>query len=325
MKKKTVVLSHPFQRAPMSALASEFDLRIPEPFSPSSLRELSRDAEGLISFLSDPLDSSFLEGCPNLRIVANYAVGFNNIDVGYALGRGIYVTNTPDVLTEATADLAFSLLLAVARRIPEAERFLREGRFEGWGANLFLGQELFGKTVGIVGMGRIGKAFARRCLAFGLKVLYTGPRPLPRADEALLNAAFLPLEELLPLSDFLSLHLPLTPESRHLLDRRRIGLMKPGSILINTSRGPIVDEEALADSLLEGRLWGAGLDVFEQEPQIHPKLLLAERTVLLPHIGSATEETRTRMAWMTVEALKETFAGRVPPFLVPPWRERVSP
>ena len=247
----------------------------------------------MISFLSDPLDSSFLEGCPSLRIVANYAVGFNNIDVGCALDRGIYVTNTPDVLTEATADLAFSLLLAVARRIPEAERFLREGRFEGWGANLFLGQELFGKTVGIVGMGRIGKAFARRCLAFGLKVLYTGPKPLPRADEALLNAAFLPLEELLPLSDFLSLHLPLTPESRHLLDRRRIGLMKPGSILINTSRGPIVDEEALADSLLEGRLWGAGLDVFEHEPiqESSRALFDLDNVIMTPHMAATTEQS----------------------------------
>jgi glyoxylate reductase len=240
-------------------------------------------------------------------------VGFDNVDLAAAEARGIWVTNTPGVLTDATADLAFGLLLAAARRIPESERFLRAGRFDGWAPLLFRGADLFGATLGIVGLGRIGQAMARRARAFGMRIVYAGRRAVDAEVERALEARRVELDELLATSDFVSLHCPLTPETRHLIDAGALARMKKGAILINTARGPIVDEAALVDALRSGHLAGAGLDVFEREPAVHPGLLELENVVLTPHTGSATMGTRRRMAELVCENLERALAGEAPP------------
>ncbi len=274
----------------------------------------------LLCLLTDQIDAATLEagarGTPPLRLVANMAVGYNNIDLAAARRLGILVTNTPGVLTEATADLTFALLLAVARRIPEADRFVRAGRFTGWQPLLLLGAELTGKTLGIVGMGRIGRAVARRALGFGMPILYTAHHPLPGEEEHALNATFAPLAEVLRLSDFVSLHVPYAPQTHHLLNAETLALLRPGAYLINTARGPIVDEAALVAALQAGRLRGAALDVFEDEPRVHPALLAMEQVVLAPHIGSATRETRARMATTAAANILAHLRGETPPNLV---------
>ena len=314
-------------------------------WTPEELRAHVPDHDYLLCLLTDQIDAALLEAgvraTPPLRLVANMAVGYNNIDVEAARRLGVLVTNTPGVLTEATADLTFALLLAVARRIPEADRFTRAGRFTGWQPMLLLGAELPGKTLGIVGMGRIGQATARRALGFGMSILYTSRQPLaPEAERALragllaepgvphsrlrlgplarpaLNARFVPLEEVLRQADFLSLHVPYTPQTHHLLNAETLALMKPSAYLINTARGAIVDEAALVAALQAGRLRGAALDVFEDEPRIHPALLQMEQVVLAPHIGSATRETRARMATTAAGNILAHLRGETPPNLV---------
>ena len=234
----------------------------------------------------------------------------NNIDLAAAAARGVWATNTPGVLTDATADLAFGLLLSAARRIPESERFLREGRFDGWAPLLFLGADDAGATLGIVGMGRIGQAMARRARAFGMEIVYAGRSRRPPEEEQ--GARFVPLDELLATSDFVSLHCPLTPATHHLLDAKALARMKPGAIVINTARGPVVDEAALVEALRDGHLGGAGLDVFEEEPKVHPGLLALDNVVLTPHTGSATRGTRLRMAEMVCEDVERVLAGQPP-------------
>jgi glyoxylate reductase len=271
----------------------------------------------LLCLLTDQIDAALLEagarGTPPLRLVANMAVGYNNIALEAARRLGILVTNTPGVLTDATADFTFALLLAVARRIPEAERFTRAGRFTGWQPLLFLGAELTGKTLGIVGMGRIGCAVARRALGFGMSTLYTAHHPLPSEEERALNASFASLEAVLRRADFVSLHVPYTPQTHHLLNAEMLGLLKPDAYLINTARGPIVDEAALVSALQAGQLRGAALDVFEDEPRIHPALLQMEQVVLAPHIGSATYETRALMATTAAANILAHLRGETPP------------
>ncbi len=270
------------------------------------------DKEGLLCLLVDPIGPEVMDAAPALRIIANCAVGFNNIDVEAARRRGILVTNTPDVLTEATADLTWALILAVARRIPQADRFLREGRFRGWAIDLFLGKDIAGKRLGIIGLGRIGKAVAGRASAFRAEAVYFDPHRLTGEEECALPARFLPLEELLRTSDIVSVHASLTPESRHLLSRERLALMKKEAILINAARGPIVDEAALAEALERGAIWGAGLDVYEREPDVEARLLDLENAVLLPHIGSATYETRLRMGLAAARNLVQALSGEKP-------------
>ncbi len=276
--------------------------------------------EYLLCLLTDQIDAALLEagasGSPPLRLVANMAVGYNNIDVEAARLLGVLVSNTPGVLTEATSDLTFALLLAVARRIPEADRFTRAGRYTGWQPLLLLGAELTGKTLGIVGMGRIGRAVARRALGFGLSILYAAHQPLPSDEERALQASHTSLEALLRRADFVSLHVPYTPQTHHLLNAEALALMKPEAYLINTARGPIVDEAALVAALEAGRLRGAALDVFEDEPRIHPALLGMEQVVLAPHIGSATHETRARMATTAAGNILAHLRGETPPNLV---------
>ncbi|MCX6348598.1 MAG: D-glycerate dehydrogenase [Candidatus Aureabacteria bacterium] len=285
--------------------------------SPDELIRICRGKEGLLCLLSDAIDRSFLDAAPSLRGIALMAVGFNNVDVAAATGRGIPVSNTPGVLTDATADLAWALLLAVARRIPESERFLRRGKFQAWGPMLFLGGDLRGKTLGIVGAGRIGTAVGLRSRGFGLKVIYTdGKRN--RVLEKELGARRVSLPVLLKTADYLTLHVPLSPDTRHLIGTRELKRMKKTACLINTSRGPVVDEAALARSLQRREIAGAGLDVFENEPRVHPGLLTLENAVLLPHIGSATIETRTKMAVMAAENLVAMMRGKRAPNCINP-------
>jgi len=277
------------------------------------------DADALVSLLLDRIDAALLERAPNLRVVANCAVGIDNIDVGAATAAGIAVCNTPDVLTEATAELAFALMLAAARRIGEGERLVRAGAWTGWALDQLLGVGLTGKTLGIVGFGRIGQAMARRALAFGMRVLHADPRDDAMLDGRAVTTAPVPqvtVDELFAVADVVSLHCPLTPTTAGLVDTRRLARMKPTGILVNTSRGGCVDEAALAEALNAGRLFAAGLDVYAGEPAIHPGLLASERVVLAPHIGSATTETRTQMAQLCADAVIAVLSGRRPANLV---------
>jgi glyoxylate reductase len=268
------------------------------------------DVEAVVALLTDRIDAALLAAAPRLRVVANVAVGIDNIDLEACRKRGVIVTNTPDVLTEATADLAFGLLLAAARRIAEGDRLVRAGGFTGWTPTFLLGSPVHGATLGIVGMGRIGQAVARRGRGFGMNVLYTQRARLDEAVEQTTGAAYVGLDELVDRADFVSLHCPLGAATRHLFDARRLARMKPGSILVNTARGPIVDEEALASALEHGPLAAAGLDVFEREPLVHPALLARPNAVLAPHIGSADRPTREAMARRAVANVLEVLAGR---------------
>lgn len=285
----------------------------PEPraLSREELARIAQNFDAMICLLSERVDRELLEQASRLRVVANYAVGFDNLDVEAATRLGIALTNTPDVLTNATAELAWALLFAAARHVAAGDRFVREKRFHGWDPLLFLGHELAGKTLGVIGAGRIGTAMAKRAVGFEMKILYTkrsGPSPQMEA----LGARFVGLDELLRESDFISIHTPLTPDTRHLIDREKIRLMKPSAILVNTGRGPVVEEAALADALAEGRLAAAGLDVYENEPTIDPRLLTLPNVVLLPHIGSATYEARSAMAELAALNILDYFEGRIP-------------
>lgn len=279
---------------------------------PDGWRGELADADALLCLLTDRIDAATLEGAPKLRIIANAVVGYEHVDVRAAAARGILVTNTPDVLTEATADLTWALILATVRQLPQSERSLRVGEFHGWGFWDYLGGDLTGATLGIFGMGRIGRAVARRAGGFGMRVAYHSRTRLPPDEEARLAAEWMPLDALLAASDVLTLHAPLTAETRHALDRDALARMRPGAYLINTARGALVDEAALVDALREGRLAGAGLDVYEREPAITPGLLDLPNVVLLPHIGSATRDTRTRMAMLAVRNVHAVLSGRPP-------------
>lgn len=281
--------------------------------------ELLRRAAGaaaLVTLLSDRVDDELLDAAgPELRIIANYAVGLDNVDVDACSRRGVAVSNTPDVLTDATADHAFALLLAVARRLREGHDVVASGDWSGWQPMQLLGREIAGATLGIVGMGRIGRAVARRANGFGMHVLYHNRRPDPEA-EAALGVHYAALDDLLAASDVVSLHCPLTPETHHLIDERALRTMRRGTILVNTARGPVVDEAALVAALDSGHLFGAGLDVFEHEPEVHPGLLGRPNVVLAPHTGSATVTARTAMARACATAVRAVLSGGSAPNVV---------
>jgi glyoxylate reductase len=281
-----------------------------------NLKEKIRDKDGLLCLLVDQIDRDIMDSAPRLKIIANCAVGFDNIDRGHARKKGILVTNTPEVLTETTADLTWALILATARKIPQSDRFTRNKRFRGWELDLFLGKEVTGKRLGIIGMGRIGKAVALRAQSFRMEVVYFDPRRLAPEEEETYRAAFISLDDLLASSDIITIHASLNPGTFHLLSADKLRLMKKQAILVNVARGPIVDEEALAKALANRELWGAGLDVYEKEPVIQAELLRSENVVLLPHIGSATYETRLRMAMMAARNLIQGLKGERPDNLV---------
>ena len=276
------------------------------------LRARVADKDALVCLLTDAIDRSVIDAAPNLKVVANVAVGYNNIDVVYARSRGIVVTNTPDVLTESVADFTWALILAVTRRLSEGERLVRRGEWKGWALDLLLGSELRGKQLGLVGAGRIGRAVAARAPAFGMRVAFTGGRIHSGAAAGPDDAEHMSLDRLLVSSDIVSLHVPLTSETKHLIDKRALTRMKRSAYLINTARGPVVDEEALAWALQHNLLAGAALDVYENEPAIHPDLLSLENVLLVPHLGSGTTETRTAMAALAVDNVVAVLAGHPP-------------
>jgi len=276
-----------------------------------------KGVDGVLCLLSDRIDDKVFAAAKGVKVFANYAVGYDNIDVETATRHGIMVTNTPGVLTDATADLAWALLFAVARKIVVADRYVREGKFQGWGPLLFVGHDITGKTLGVIGAGRIGTAMALKSKGFQMRVLYTDPNKNQTLEDTV-GAQRVDTKTLLQESDFISLHVPLLPETKHLIGRDELRLMKPTAYLINTSRGPVVDERALVQALKEGRIAGAGLDVYEEEPKLAPGLTALDNVVLLPHVGSGTVETRTTMSLMTAENILAGLRGERPPNLVNP-------
>jgi glyoxylate reductase len=288
------------------------------PLPREELLELVAGADALVTLLHDRVDEELMVAAgPQLRCVANIAVGYDNVDVEAASRRGVAVTNTPKVLDDATADLTMALLLAVTRRVAEGDRLVRSGAAWSWGMSFMLGSSLRGKLLGIVGLGAIGSRVAQRARAFGMEVAYHSRRPAPAALAAPLEAERLPLEQLLERADVLSLHCPLTAETRHLIDAAALERMKPSAVLVNAARGPIVDERALAEALAAGRIAGAGLDVYEREPQVEPALLQLDNVVLTPHLGSATVETRTAMAELAARNAISVLSGQGPLTPVP--------
>lgn len=276
------------------------------PYTHDELCALAREVDAIVCLLTDRIDADVIDAGASVKVIADVAVGYDNIDIAAAYARGITVCNTPGVLDDTTADLAFALILAASRLLSEAEDDLRGGRWESWGINQYLGRDVHGATLGVVGFGRIGQAVARRATGFGMNVMHYA-----RHDTGI-EGYTSDLDTLVRDADIVSLHVPGGSATHHLIDKRRLSLMKPTSVLVNTARGTVVDEEALAAALHDGRLFAAGIDVYEREPQIHPELLTAPRTVLLPHIGSASRATRTRMATMATEAVKSVLEGGTP-------------
>jgi glyoxylate reductase len=288
-----------------------------QPLDEASIRRAAEGCVGIMSQLMDPIRETVLSA-PGLKIVSNVAVGFDNIDVPTATAHKVMVTNTPGVLDDATADFAFTLLMAAARRIVEADSFTRQGRFRGWAIDMMLGADVHGATLGLIGVGRIGRGVAHRAKGFNMRVLYYDPQPLPPDAERDLGATRVDLGRLLAESDFVSVHVPLTPETQHLLSTPQFGQMKRTAILINTSRGPVVDEAALVDALNAKKIAGAALDVYEREPAVHPGLIPMPNVVLAPHIASATVRTRSEMSAMAARNMATAVRGGRPPNLLNP-------
>lgn len=310
-----ILISRALPQEALRLALSRGDVDIHEgqrPLSRADLIARLKGRQGLVCLITDTIDKEVLIGGPELRVVANVAVGYNNIDVAAATERGVVVTNTPDVLTETTADFTWALLMATARRVAEADRYVRAGRFTQWELMLLLGGDVHGKTLGVVGFGRIGRALARRALGFQMRVLYHDAIPAEATVEKELRATPTDIASLLRESDFVTLHTPLLPETHHLINARSLRTMKKTAYLINAARGPVVDENALVQALKEGWIAGAGLDVFEEEPKVHPGLMELDNVVLAPHIASASSETRLKMATLAVENCLAVLDGKTP-------------
>ncbi len=319
MAKPMVVVTRAMPRDALDLLARHFNVDAngaDRTYTPEELLSHARAADALVAFVTDRIDDALLANCPKLKVVANVAVGYDNVDVPAATRRNVAVTNTPGVLTDATADFAFALLLAVVRRIVEADRYVRDGKFKAWLMMGLHGYDLSGRTLGIAGFGRIGQAVARRGRAFGMNVIYAGNRRAAADAEDALEARFVDKATLLATSDVLSVHVPLNAATRHYLGDAELTAMRPTAFVINTARGPVIDEEALVRALRSGTIRGAALDVFEREPEVHPELIGMTNVVLAPHIGSATVETRTKMAMMAAENAIAAVSGATPPNLV---------
>ncbi len=318
---QSVLVSQHVYREAVDFLAERFDLDYndsDESLPPASLRARLASKHGLLCQLTDRVDAPLMDAVPSVRVVSNVAVGFDNIDLPAATERGIIVTNTPGVLTNTTADLAFALILGAGRRLGEAERYLRSGRYRQWRIDLMTGWDIWGSTLGVFGMGRIGQAVARRARGFSMRVLYYDPFRQAEEVERELGVEYASKEEILGQADFLTLHCALSPATRHLIGGAELQAMKPTAVLVNTSRGPAVDESALADALEAGSIAAAGLDVFEHEPRVHPKLLELENALIVPHIASASVATRTRMCLLAAENMAAGLAEQAPPNIVNP-------
>lgn len=318
MTRKKILLTRRWPEAVEARLASSYDATLNPEDRPMSVEEIGRalhDYDAVCPTVSDKLPAEIFSAPPRAKILANFGVGVNHIDLPAAAAAGITVTNTPGVLTDCTADLAIALMLMLARRLGEGERELRAGTWAGWRPTHLMGTSLRGKTLGIIGMGRIGQATARRAqMAFGMDIVYYNRTPVPDARLGDLKAHALPtVDAVIEQADFVSLHCPGGGENRHLIDARRIGLFGPKTFLINTARGDVVDETALRAALCQGALGGAGLDVFEREPHVPDDLIALPNVVLLPHLGSATRETREAMGMMAADNLDAFFAGTAPP------------
>jgi glyoxylate reductase len=330
MAKPKVYVTRELLERGMKIIRERFDVEVWPEYGPPPKEEIIRKVRGvdaLVTLLSDKIDAEVFEAAPKLKIVAQMAVGYDNIDVAEATKRGIYVTNTPGVLTETTADFAWALLLAVARRVVEADKYVRTGQWKvSWHPSMLLGRDVYGATLGIIGAGRIGRAVARRAKGFDMKIIYYDVVPMPPEDEKELGARLVDLDTLFREADFVSIHVPLTKETYHLVNEDKLKLMKKTAYLINNSRGPVVDEKALYKALKEGWIAGAALDVFEREPTpMDNPLLKLDNVVVAPHISSASYETRSRMAEMVAENLVAFFEGRQPPNLVNPEVLKIRP
>ena len=329
MPKLKVYVTRELPERGLKIIKERFDAEVWPEYAPPPKKviiEKARNVDALASLLSDKIDAEVFDAAPKLKIVAQMAVGFDNIDVQEATKRGIYVTNTPEVLTDTTADFAWALLMAVARRVVEADKYVRTGQWKvGWHPSMMQGRDVYNATIGIVGAGRIGYAVAKRATGFGMRILFYDVIPRPEMEKEF-GAKKVDLDTLFKESDFVSIHVPLMKETYHLVNAERLKLMKKTAYLINNSRGPVVDEKALYEALKEGRIAGAGLDVFEQEPTpLNNPLLKLDNVVVAPHISSASYETRSKMAEMVADNLVAFFEGKKPPNLVNPDVMKVRP
>ncbi|MCK9222957.1 MAG: D-glycerate dehydrogenase [Limnochordia bacterium] len=319
MERRRVLVTRRIPQPGIDLLTKVCDVEINEEERVLSKEEIInkiRDKDGLLCLLTDEIDEEILRAGSGLKGVANYAVGFNNVDIAVATQLGIPVSNTPGVLTETTADLAWALLMAAARRVVEADGYTRAGKYAGWSPNLFLGVDVYGRTLGLVGLGRIGQAVARRAQGFDMQVLYYDLSRLTPEEEQALNVTYCSLPELLKKSDFVSLHVPLTADTKYLIGKDELTMMKDTAVLVNTARGPIVHEAALVEALKNKKIFAAGLDVYEDEPDLAAGLAQLDNVVVVPHIASASVQTRTKMATMAAENLLMMLAGKCPPNIV---------
>ena len=321
MARPNVLVTRMVPQENLDRLRERFDVEVNADDRPLTRAELLAKVKGrdaILSMLTDTIDGEVLDAAgPQCKVVANFAVGYNNFDPAAATQRGVVLTNTPGVLDDATATLAFTLLLATARRVVEADKYVRDGKWTGWAPLFFIGLDVDGKTLGVAGLGRIGKNVARKGAAFGMKVIYNDVRRDPEL-EASIGARFVDKDALLAESDFLTLHVPLLPETRHWIGETELAAMKPTAVLINAARGPVVDEKALARALKDKVIWGAGLDVFENEPLVEPELLGLDNVIIVPHVASGTTETRLNMGRIAVENITRVLTGEPPTTCVNP-------
>lgn len=319
--KPRVLVTHPLPDAALTLIRDACEMQYDpsqQPLTPEALREAVADKAGMVCVVTDRIDAAVLAAGASLRVVANVAVGYDNIDIAAATQRGIVVTNTPGAVTESTADFAWGLLSSVARRIPEGDRYIRDGKWQAWHLMLMVGHDVYERTLGLVGMGRIGQAVARRARGFGMRILYHSRTPVAPDIETALRATWVPLPTLLQQADFVSLHVPLSPLTTHFMGLAEFRMMKPTAYVINTARGAVVDEAALIRALQEGWIAGAALDVFEREPEVPQALKELDNVVLAPHIGSASVATRTRMTVMAATHMIAVLQGERPPHVVNP-------
>jgi len=321
--KPNVTVTHNFPEVALEKLRGRAEVYYNDSgnsLSPAELIDRAGKSDAIMSYLTDKIDAAVIDaGGDHLKIIANYGAGFNNIDFAHAQKKNIWVSNTPSVLHETTADLTWAMLLGIARRIVESDCFTREGKFHGWQGDMFLGGDVYGKTLGVIGCGEIGAAVARRALGFDMRVLYHQRTRLSEAEEKKLNARFVSLDELLKESDFVTLHVPLTDATKHMIGRDQLAMMKPTAYLIHAARGKVVDDQALVDALINKSIAGAALDVFENEPALTEGMTDLDNLIVLPHIGSASVATRDTMALLVVDNVFDALDGKTPRTLIPGW------